>query len=310
MKKECIYKGAGVWKRIGAFLVDYFLISLFAGIIYGVVMTATIGEAALKRMSSIQSMEGLYTCMAVIMLFYCSLQEQGKRNATWGKRLTGICVARTDGNAVTKIDIWFRNCIKTLPLLIAAFTMTAGIGEVVLAGWWILLLIGLCLKEHRSIHDRMAGTIIVNAVDVKVQTENAENSSVDRTIPELQPLQGANAEVKENKTVPGRRQLNKWYLIGISGQYTGMELELSEELILGRESASCNFIFDAETAGISRRHCKIFVQDESVWVQDLGSSFGTFDKWGKRLTANTKIRLESGDMFLLGANERFQVVNK
>lgn len=300
MKKEVIYKGAGAGKRIGAFLVDYFLISALAAIIYGTILGVTGGDDFVKLMVQPKCLAGLYILIAGLLLLYGALCEGGKKHATWGKRLTGICVVKQDGSKQGSIDVWFRNAIKVLPLLLAAFTLQEGGGVWFIMSWWVLLLIGLCLEEHRSIHDRMSGTMVVCATDVKTVVSTEKKSTAA----------AVDAPAEENRTVPGRKHWNKWYLIGVTGQYAGMELELTEDLILGRDSNSCNFIFDSRLAGISRVHCRISVSGGSAWLEDLGSSFGTFDNVGKKLIAHNRIKLESGHTFLLGENEQFQMIGK
>jgi ABC-type multidrug transport system ATPase subunit len=68
----------------------------------------------------------------------------------------------------------------------------------------------------------------------------------------------------------------------------------SGELVLGREPGVSLLI---ESPGVSRRHARIYLQNEQVYVEDLGSSNGTFLN-GERLEMPR--RLKHGDQVRLG----------
>lgn len=78
----------------------------------------------------------------------------------------------------------------------------------------------------------------------------------------------------------------------IAGPRTGERLDLTGELVIGREG--CDVVIG--DARISRRHVAIRPQDDGVEIEDLGSSNGTFVDDRKidaavRVTASAMVRL-------------------
>lgn len=72
---------------------------------------------------------------------------------------------------------------------------------------------------------------------------------------------------------------------------------------IGRDSGRCNiFINEAE---VSQFHCRIYSQNDRVFLQDMGSSNGTFVKRGviKKygLFNGNQIELKTGDKVLIGS---------
>lgn len=99
-------------------------------------------------------------------------------------------------------------------------------------------------------------------------------------------------------------------LRGLSGKFSQAEFSLERKLVLGRDAAKCNIVFDASTPGISALHCMVsFDENQDCFtLMDLGSSFGTFLGNGRKLSPNVAEKLYTGDSFYLGdANNRFMV---
>ncbi len=95
-------------------------------------------------------------------------------------------------------------------------------------------------------------------------------------------------------------------LYGVSGEYAGVELELSDEpVVIGRDPRVSQLVFSADTAGVSGRHCSIWFDPahQTVLVQDLWSSHGTFLESGERLTSGEPRPLRSADQFYLADPE-------
>ena len=74
--------------------------------------------------------------------------------------------------------------------------------------------------------------------------------------------------------------------------------EISDEFIIGRTSA-CHLAL-REDDDISERHCRLFLKDEHLYVQDLGSTNGTLING---IPFSGMYRLRSEDMLLLGRTE-------
>ena len=53
------------------------------------------------------------------------------------------------------------------------------------------------------------------------------------------------------------------------------------------------------------------VDNNTVWLKDLGSTYGTYISGGRRLAANEAVQLRVGDKFWLGSeNEVFVIAPK
>lgn len=88
---------------------------------------------------------------------------------------------------------------------------------------------------------------------------------------------------------------NKFQATMRSGPMPGKTFPVEEEEnILGRDLANEIVISDPE---VSRRHARFFIRDENVFVEDLGSTNGTFLN-GERISSPQQLR--SGDVVTLG----------
>ncbi|MGH9286540.1 MAG: FHA domain-containing protein, partial [Acidimicrobiales bacterium] len=84
------------------------------------------------------------------------------------------------------------------------------------------------------------------------------------------------------------------------GEHRGQEFELGEELTLGR-AAGCQVRLD--DTFVSQLHARIFRRDDHFWVEDLGSSNGTYlNRRGtqSRDKVSGPVALGRGDRLLVG----------
>jgi pSer/pThr/pTyr-binding forkhead associated (FHA) protein len=81
------------------------------------------------------------------------------------------------------------------------------------------------------------------------------------------------------------------------GLKKGRTLEISAATVLGRDGGSDLALEDDEFA--SGRHARIDPRADGVWIEDLGSTNGTFVN-GERITAE---RLSPGDVLRIGQTE-------
>ncbi len=88
---------------------------------------------------------------------------------------------------------------------------------------------------------------------------------------------------------------NKFQATMRSGPMPGKTFPIEEgENILGRDLANEIVISDPE---VSRRHARFFIRDENVFVEDLGSTNGTFLN-GERISSPQQLR--TGDVITFG----------
>lgn len=84
-----------------------------------------------------------------------------------------------------------------------------------------------------------------------------------------------------------------WSIKFLSGPKAGREIILQPGLLLIGREASCQIQILSD--GISKKHAQIFVKNDSVFIEDIGSSNGTFIK-GKKIL---KQKLTEGDRVAL-----------
>ncbi len=89
----------------------------------------------------------------------------------------------------------------------------------------------------------------------------------------------------------------RYVLKFISGKYAGGEftLEMNQELIIGRSSELEMVLIEDM---VSRHHAKITTTDTEIWIEDLGSTNGTFVN-GEKITS---VKLKEGDRILIGSS--------
>ena len=96
-----------------------------------------------------------------------------------------------------------------------------------------------------------------------------------------------------------------------SGALSGQRLmiRVSGQLVLGRNGQVCNVVYP-DTPGVSGKHCAVWYNNGNLYLQDLGSTHGTFLN-GKKLQPNVPVTVRAGDSFALGSQkESFTLVQK
>ena len=64
-----------------------------------------------------------------------------------------------------------------------------------------------------------------------------------------------------------------WKLVGISETINGQILNIERDMVIGRHQQADILL---QAAHVSRRHAALVLKDDQLWIQDLGSSNGTF----------------------------------
>ncbi|MEQ1907934.1 MAG: trypsin-like peptidase domain-containing protein [Vicinamibacterales bacterium] len=126
------------------------------------------------------------------------------------------------------------------------------------------------------------------------------------------PLQkNGRAKEQQQESAPVAAELSGPRLCGLSGEFAGVELELTDDpVIIGRDPRVSQLVFSTDTPSISGRHCSIrFDPDhQAVVVQDLWSTNGTFLQSGRQIPAGEPALLRSTDQFYLSEpGVRFEV---
>jgi hypothetical protein len=91
-------------------------------------------------------------------------------------------------------------------------------------------------------------------------------------------------------------------LCGAEGEFRGLTFRITDGgLLIGRDPTCCDVVFPVEAGEVSRRHCALHFEPEKqlFYLEDLGSSNGTFLADGRRLQPGQRYPLQAGDKFSL-----------
>jgi uncharacterized RDD family membrane protein YckC len=154
-------------RRLLAFAVDWLVVALWGGVLFGAVMMATSGHPPRPENPWKAQMIGLLT-MTLPVTLYFSLLESSAWRASIGKRALGLVVSSESGDRLSFGSALLRNAVKFLPWEFghlvaqqAAFSGEAGLpvwvwgpAIVAFAGpvWWVIALIA----TGRTPYDRLA----------------------------------------------------------------------------------------------------------------------------------------------------------
>lgn len=92
-----------------------------------------------------------------------------------------------------------------------------------------------------------------------------------------------------------------WTIQAITGELTGQEILIDRDMLVGRHQTADLILQSAE---ISRKHAAFLIKEDALWVQDLGSSNGTFVN---DVQIATEVLLKSGDVVQF-ASLKFSVI--
>lgn len=97
----------------------------------------------------------------------------------------------------------------------------------------------------------------------------------------------------------------------VSGVFSGKRFAINGTIRIGRDPQNNDFVYPAETKGISSRHCSLTYANGKLYLKDEGSSYGTFLAGGQRLAGGQSVELKIGDQFYLATtNETFVITGK
>lgn len=139
VREPAFYQGV-LLRRVGGYIVDLLLLGLLEAVAWLVLTTATVITFGL--LAPVQAL-----IMALIPLAYHTLLIGGPRAATFGMRLAGVEVRRIDDGG--------------RPGLLQALVHTAifYLGMGLTSG--LILLVALFNQFGRTVHDYLAGTVVV-----------------------------------------------------------------------------------------------------------------------------------------------------
>lgn len=151
---------------------------------------------------------------------------------------------------------------------------------------------------------------------IKAQPEGQNGSHAQADIPQPQ-IAARNAAPAVNRSSSAAAAATPHAKLVIErGKSVGKQFLLNaEESTIGRWDADGGVFPDVDLdsddpeAKVSRRHARITLRDGGYWLEDLGSTNGTFINRGKRLSAGTGQPLADGDEIIVGKTFlRFQIL--
>src|SRR5450432_2983613 len=102
---------------------------------------------------------------------------------------------------------------------------------------------------------------------------------------------------KAPTTLAPRTEVRSYVLRFISGKYQGGEFPIAtdKQILVGR-SSDLDMVLVEDM--VSRKHARIAMQGDQIWIEDLGSTNGTFVN-GEKIK---RARLKEGDRVLIGTS--------
>lgn len=119
------------------------------------------------------------------------------------------------------------------------------------------------------------------------------------------------ADTSGAQAVPAVGSGEAWRLQCTSGAFAGRRFAINGQLRIGRDPARNDLVYPASAQGISGAHCVLRLQGGTLWLEDLGSSYGTFMADGRKLAPHQPLQLRKGESFYLASQrESFQITGK
>lgn len=188
---------ASVWRRIGAFLLDYLIIAAYLVLL--VIVSVGLGFGPLRSVFQAlfadpnSSEFSAFLLLVLPVILYFALFESSSWQATWGKRKMGLRVIDTHGARVSLPRSFARSLLRFVPweLTHACIWRIPGWpfapatpSPIIIAGLvlvWVsvvaYLVSMLVSKKHQALYDWIVGTYVV-VVPHPVRTQASKNHAV------------------------------------------------------------------------------------------------------------------------------------
>lgn len=148
---------AKISKRIGAYLIDYLvllLIFLFELAIVNQLRRLNVIHITDYRLHNIE----VGILAPIDCIFYYTIFESSKKQATIGKGKMGIIVTSISGERLSMGKAFLRTLTKYIGLVIGIVTSIKYAGIANFSGYILILL----LPKRQALHDLIAGSVVIN----------------------------------------------------------------------------------------------------------------------------------------------------
>jgi hypothetical protein len=153
-------------RRLWAFAIDWLVVVLWGGVLFGAVMLATGGHP--PRPANPWTAQGVgFLTMTLPVTLYFALCESSAMRGSLGKRILGLAVSRETGGRLPFGSALLRNCVKFIPWELghtvaqqAVFSGDSGLpnwvwGPMIVAFggpvWWLIAMV----TTGRTPYDRL-----------------------------------------------------------------------------------------------------------------------------------------------------------
>jgi hypothetical protein len=106
--------GAGVVRRLSAFAVDWLVVVLWGGVVFGAVMIATHGNPPRPDNPWMAQAIGIVSMTAPVTLYFAICESSAMR-ASLGKRMLGLVVTPESGGRLSFGSALLRSSLKFVP---------------------------------------------------------------------------------------------------------------------------------------------------------------------------------------------------
>jgi len=134
---------AGFWRRLAAFIIDWFLCSIVVGVIPGILLGLKLRQSGWKVDLPIFLTLAIF--QVIILWLYWAAMESSSKQATVGKKALGIVVTDLEGNRIS----FGRATGRYWARFISFFILFIGI-----------LMIGFTAKKQ-GLHDILSKCLVV-----------------------------------------------------------------------------------------------------------------------------------------------------
>lgn len=175
------------------------------------------------------------------------------------------------------------------------------------SGSSLLILLALCGAGILTV---VIAVCAGNKKKQQMQYRQEQNRAAEPPSNAQNPAPREAAASMAGSAMHGQMQDSGLRLQGLSGAFAGRRFAISARIRIGRDPSRNEVVYPANTPGISGAHCEIILQNNQIFLRDVGSSYGTFVH-GNRLPVNQMTALNVGDTFYLGhQKESFMIAVK
>ena len=178
-----VYKFAGFWRRLVAFMIDSTIVTIiFVVLLVIAVLAFFFGSMSSDNnawINNLANLKGISSLLLLIMVFYIAINTayftyfHGATGRTPGKMLLGLQVYSADGAPIS-FGIAF---LRAVGYLVSSLLLTIPIGFI-----WAAF-----DKKKQAWHDKIAGTVVI--------IREQQNDSAGLSIPDPAPVAGVRRRV-------------------------------------------------------------------------------------------------------------------